>query len=143
MYNDLTEYHNKLIQIRGSTADGVLPGHEKVRFYLSLKNGCEKVVLNLNNIFLFSSNCFNFVSLNFLNIHRIFYNNENKMLYNKKPKKILAYVKRWRINFLFHLLKLFSSTTHLKQIDNNIYKWLSHAYKTLDLSKLPLTTWHK
>ncbi len=100
------------------------------------------MVLNLNDVFLLPSSPSNLVSLGLLNIQGIFYDNENKTLYDKRMKETLAYAKRWRTSFLLHPLNLSVSTTHLKQIDDDMYEWPPHAYRTSDSSKLPLTTWH-
>ena len=137
----MTEYHDKPTRIEGSTANGVSPGRGKVRLCLSLKNSCERVVLNLNDVFLLPSSPSNLVSLGLLNIHGIFYNNENETLYDRRTKKTLTYAKRWKTSFLFHPLNLSVSAT-LKQIDDDMYKWPPHAYRTSDSSKIPLTTWH-
>lgn len=138
----MTEYHDKPTRIGGSTADGVSPGRGKVRLCLSLKDDHEGVVLNLNDVFFLPSSPSNVVSLGLLNIHGIFYNNENETLYDRRTKETLAYAERCRTSFLLHPLNLSVSATHLKQIDNNMYEWPPHAYRTSNPSKLPLTTWH-
>ena len=138
----MTEYHDEPTRIGGSTADGVSPGRGKVRLCLSLKNSCEGVVLNLNDVFLLSSSPSNLVSLGFLNIHGIFYDNENETLYDRRTKEGLAYAEKWRTSFLLHPLNLSVSAIHLKQTDDDTYQWPPHAYRTSDSSKLPLTTWH-
>ena len=139
----MTEYHEKPTRIGGSTADGVSPGRGKVRLRLSLKDGREGVILNLNNVFFLPHSSSNLVSLGLLNIHGIFYDNENETLYDRRTKETLAYAERWRTSFLLHPLNLSVSATHLKQIDDNTYEWPPHAYRTTTSSKLPLTTWHK
>lgn len=115
-----------------------------MRFCLILKDGHKKVVLNLNSVFCLLFSLSKLVNFGFFNIHKIFYNNKNKILYNKRIKEILTYTKKWKTScFFFHPFKLIVFTTHLKQINDNMYEWPSHSYKTLDLSKLSFTIWHK
>lgn len=68
--NLITKYYNMLIQIKNLILDIILLGYEKIRLYFSLKNSYEKVILNLNNIFLFFFIFFNLISLSFLNIYK-------------------------------------------------------------------------
>lgn len=136
----MTKYYDKPTQIGGSIADGVSPGREKVCLCLSLKNSRERVVLNLNDMLFLLISPSNLISLSFLNIYRIFYDNENKTLYNKKMKETLTYAKKWKTSFLLYPLNLSVSTTYLKQNDDDTYKWPPHAYKTSNSSKLSLTT---
>lgn len=84
----ITEYYNKPTQIRSLTTNKISLGWGKLYF---LKDSYKKIVLNLNNIFFLFSNPFHLVSLGFLNIYKIFYDNKNKMLYNKKIKKLWLY----------------------------------------------------
>ncbi len=137
----MTGYHDKPTRIGGSTANGVSPGRGKVRLRLSLKNGCEGVVLNLNDVFLLPSSPSNLVSLGLLNIHGIFYDNENETLYDRRTKETLAYAEKWKTSFFFHPLN-FSVSATLEQIDDDTYEWQPHAYRNSDSSKLPLTPWH-
>lgn len=69
-------------KIRGSTSDGISPGRRKVKIRLTLKNGTEKLVLTLTNVFYISHNSLNLVSLGFLNNVRIYYHNKDQILYN-------------------------------------------------------------
>lgn len=139
----MIEYHKKHTWIRSSTVDGMLPGWKKMFLCLNLKNRHKKVILDLKNVFIISHSPFNLVSLGLLNNDRIFYDNENEILYDRITKKTLAYAERWKTNYLFYPLNLSVSTTHLIQIDDDTYEWLAHIYRTTISPKLPLTTWHK
>ena len=90
----MTEYHERLTWIGGSTADGMSPGRGKVRLRLSLKDSRERVILDLKNVFLLPQSPSNLVTLGILNNHGILYNNENEMLYDRTTKETLAYVER-------------------------------------------------
>ncbi len=94
------------------------------------------MVLSLKNLFLLLHYLFNLVNLGFFNKYKIFYDNENKTLYDKSTKKSLAYPKRWKTSFFFYLFNLFAFAIYFLQIDNNIYKWLIYVYKTTTLLKL-------
>ncbi len=115
----MTEYHERLTRIGGSTADGMSSGRGKVGLRLSLKDGLKRVILDLKHVFLLPHNLSNLVSLGLLNSHGIFYDNENEMLYDRTTKETLAYAERWRTSFLLHLLNLSVSAAHLTQIDDD------------------------
>lgn len=80
--------------VDGPTADGVLPRRGKIRLHLALNDGLKGVVLTLNNIPFMTNNPYNLVSLRQMNNSGIFNNNENKMLYNVKSQKNLAYAQK-------------------------------------------------
>ena len=137
----MTEYYERPTRIGGSTADGISPSRGKVRLRLSLKNGREGVILDLKNMFLLPHSPSNLVSLGLLNNHGIFHDNENETLYDKRTKETLADVERWKTSFFLNPLNLSVPTAHLTQIDDDMYKWPAHAYRTTTSPKLPLTTW--
>lgn len=89
----MTELYNKLIQIGSFISDGILPDQRKVRFYLSQRDGTERAIFDLKDIFFLPSSLYNLVSLALLNNHDIFHNNKNKTLYNLKIKEVLAQVR--------------------------------------------------
>ena len=86
----MTEYHTHPTKIGGLTSDGILPGREKIRLRLALKDGSEGLILNLQNVFYLPSSRCNLLSLGFLNNSGIYYDNENETLYKIHSRQILA-----------------------------------------------------
>ena len=74
--------------------DDISPRQRKVDLWLSPKSRLENIILDFKEVFCLLSSLSNFVNLALLNNIRIFYDNENKTLYNVHTKEILAYTKR-------------------------------------------------
>lgn len=136
--NLITGYHKKPTQIGGSTADGISPGRGNIRLRVGLKGGKEGVILDVTDVFFLPSSPSNLVSLGLFNNHGIFYNNEDKILYDTETKRPLAYAQCWRNSFLLQPLNLSDSVVNFTHVNNDTYKW-PHVYQTTNI-KLPLTT---
>lgn len=88
----MTNYYKKFIQIDKLIINKILLGQKNIHLCLSLKKGEKVVIFDLINIFFFLSSLSSLVSLGLFNNYKILYNNENKILYNKKIKSSLAYI---------------------------------------------------
>lgn len=102
----MTDYCKRPTRIKGSTSDGLSLGHGKMRLRLSLENRLERVILDLKDVYYLPSSLSNLVSLGLLNDHDIYHDNENKTLYDRKTKEVLAHAERWRNNFLLRPVNL-------------------------------------
>lgn len=96
----MIKYYEKSTKIRRSTSDGISLGQGKVWLRLNLADNQEKVILDLKNVFFFPYSPLNLVSLGSLSNYGIYYNNKNKVLYDKESKAILVYTQQWKSSFL-------------------------------------------
>ena len=87
-------------KIGGSISDGISPGRGKIRLRLSLKDGSEGLILNLQNIYYLPKSPCNLVSLGLLNDSGIYHDNENKTLYEVNTRQTLAQAQRWGNSYL-------------------------------------------
>lgn len=78
----MTDFEENPIKVGGLISDSISLSREKIKIRLTLKNGIEKLVLALINVFHLSHNPLNVINLGLLNNTRIFYHNKDKMLYN-------------------------------------------------------------
>lgn len=84
MSNDqslMTEYYMHPIRIGRTTSNGILPSRRKIRLRLALKDESEGLIFNLHNMFYLSNSQCNLFSLGLFNNSSIYYDNENKTLY--------------------------------------------------------------
>lgn len=139
----LSHYQERATIVGGSTADGVSPGRGKIRLHLALEDGSEGVALTVNNVLYMPNSPCNLVSLGRMNNSGIFYNNENKTLYDVKTRRTLAHAQRWRNSYLLKPLNLSDSAVFLTRIDDETYQYPPSTYVTTSNEKLLLSTWHK
>lgn len=118
----MTDFIEKPIRVRGSTADGMSPGRGIVRIRLILKDRSKGVILNLRDIYYLSNNPSNLINLRLLNNANILYDNERHNFYNKVSKKPLAFAEQWEQSFLLYPLNLSVSATKLLKIGKNTYQ---------------------
>lgn len=137
----MIKYYNKPIRIGGSTFDGSSPGTGKIRLWLSLEDGSEGFVLNLQNFYYLPSSPSNLISLGLLNDGGVLHNNENKTLYQLTSKKIPAQARQWRNSYLLKPLNLSNAAVSPIKIDDKTYKWPSRAFFSLSSSQtsFPIT----
>lgn len=86
----MNKFYNRLMQIDSFILDELSPTREKVWLCPSQKNGTINVIFNLKNIFFLPNSPCNLVNLTLFNNNRIFYNDENKILYNLRTKEVLT-----------------------------------------------------
>lgn len=89
----MINFIENLIKVEGSTSDGILPGREKIKIRLVLKDGIEGLILTLINIFYLPNSPSNLVNIGLLNNAKIYHNNKDKTLYNIETQKILTFTK--------------------------------------------------
>lgn len=92
-----------------------------VKFRLAREYGNEGLILNLRNVFYLPKSPSNLVSLGLLNDAGIYYDNENKSLYNKVSRKPLAFAQRRKTSFLIYPLNLSVSAINLLRTNSNVY----------------------
>lgn len=73
-----------LTKVGQLTSDNISPGRRKVKISLALKDGTERLVLILINLFYLSNNSSNLVSLGLQNDIGISYYNNDQILYKLK-----------------------------------------------------------
>ena len=71
-------------------SDGVFLGREKIQLRLTLNDGSERLILNLQNVYYLPTSPCNLVSFGFLNDSDIYYDNENEILYQVQTRQILV-----------------------------------------------------
>ncbi len=97
VFNDrflMTEYYKKPTRFGGSKADGLSPGRRRIQLRLGLKDGSERMILNLRNVYYLPSSSCNLVSVGLLNDSRIFHDNRNQTLCQLGSNTVLANA-RW------------------------------------------------
>ncbi len=141
----MTDYCKRPTRIGGSTSDGISTGRVKVKLRLSLENGLEGVILDLNDVYYLPSSLSNLASLRLLNDHDIYHDNKNETLYDRKTKEVLAHAKRRRNSFLLRPVNLSDAAVELISIGTNIYCWPDvFVHQTsASTSKKSLTTWQR
>lgn len=107
------------MKVRGSILKGILPDRKKIKIRLEVKNGIERLILALINIFYFLHNPSNLVSLAVLNNIGIFYYNKYQMLYNQGTWETFTYVKQYTTYYFLYLLNSALFVNLLK--NNDIY----------------------
>ncbi len=117
----MIDFTENPINIGGSTSDSISPGRGKIKIRLALKDGIERLVLILINVFYFPNNLSNLVNLGFLNDAGIYHYNKDQTLYNPETQKNLAFAKQYKTSFLLHPFNLSVAVVNLFK-NNEIYK---------------------
>lgn len=118
---------------------------ERIQLRLGLKNGSKGLILNLQNVYYLPNSPCNLVNLELLNNCEIFYDNENKTLYQLESKRVLVQVRQWRNSYLLKPLNLSDAVVFLVRIGDETYKWSPHVFFSSSSSQtsVPITTWYK
>lgn len=90
----MIEYYNKPTKIGEFTSNEFSSKRGKIRLRLDFEDRNKVFILNLQNVYYFSNNPCNYISLGLLNNSGILHNNENKTLYQLGSKKILAQARK-------------------------------------------------
>lgn len=88
----MTEYYKKPIKIERFTSDELSPKRKKIQLWLDPKNNRSGMILYLKNIYHLPNSPCNLVGLKLLNNSKIFYNNQNEILYQLRSKKVSAQI---------------------------------------------------
>lgn len=136
----MTEYHDQPTSVGDSTLEGISPGQGKVRLRFSQKDGSEGFIPNLFNFYYLPHSSCNLASLDRLNSHDIYHDNENETLYHVKTRKILAHAERWKNSYFLTLLNLSDSATQLCKSDHgDVYQSPKAYLHQTSEAKLTLT----
>lgn len=141
----MTKYYKRLTKIAEFKTDGLSPSREKIQLQLKLKDDNKRIILNLQDVYYFPSNACNLMSLRLLNNSKIYYNNQNKTLYQLRSNRLLAQARHWRNSHCFKPLNLLDSIVFLSKIDDKTSEQLSYIFFNLLSSStfLLLIIWHK
>lgn len=91
----MTEYYNECTNVGISTLEKILPIQGKVWLRLSQKDSSKGIIIfNFFDVYYLPHSFYNLISLDYHNSHNIYYDNENKMLYHIKTRKILTNAKQ-------------------------------------------------
>lgn len=118
----MTEYHEKPTKIGGSTANDFSPGRGRIRLWLGLEDGSERMILNLRNVYYLPSSPCNLVSLGLLNDSGIFLDNGNVTFYQLRSNRVLTQAMRWRNSYLLKPLNLSDAAVFLAKINDETYE---------------------
>lgn len=118
----MTEYRERPTKINGSTSDGISSGRGKIRLGLGLKDGSERLILNLRNVYYLPKSPCNLVSLGLFNDSGIYHENENETLYEVNTRQTLAQTQRWRNSYLLKPLNLSDGAINLLRVDDLTYQ---------------------
>lgn len=86
----MAKFQKQLTKVGGSILDEILPRRKIVCLKLRLKDGLEKLILNLQNLYYLPKSPWNFMILRLFNDNSVFDTNKRKNLYKVISKRILA-----------------------------------------------------